>query len=171
MSYVDKHLMAGERVVYRTHRHWVIFRRPVFVLLVGILVFIGGRFWKQEPDAAIVGNYAIGVAALLALVIAIPAWIDRATSEFAVTDKRVIVKVGWVSRRSIETLLSKIEAIEVMQGIQGRMLDYGTIIIIGTGGTKEPFDRIAAPFEFRRKVQEQIIAFQQTVPGGRISAP
>src|ERR1041385_2277732 len=98
MSYVDKHLMAGERVVYRTHRHWVIFRRPGFVLLIGILLFIGGRFWKQEPDAAIVGNYAIGVAALLALVIAIPAWIDRATSQFAVTDKRALVKVGWVSR-------------------------------------------------------------------------
>ena len=91
---------------------------------------------------------------------AIPAWIDRATSEFAVTNKRVIIKVGWIRRRSLETLLTKVEGIEVNQGIWGRVFDYGTIVITGTGGSKETFARIGAPLLFRRKVQEQILALQ-----------
>jgi membrane protein YdbS with pleckstrin-like domain len=160
MSYVDKNLMDGERVVYRTHRHWIIFRRPIFIFLIGLLLSVGGLIWRDQQGATTAGELALGLAAVIALLLAIPAWLDRSSSEFAVTNKRVIVKIGWIQRRSIETLLTKIEAIEVMQGIEGRVLDYGTIIIIGTGGTKEPFERIAAPLEFRRKVQEQIIAFQ-----------
>ena len=161
MSYIDKHLMQGEQVVFRTRRHWITFRRPIFIFLIGLLLFIAGMLWKDQNYAETAGEYALAVAAVIALLLAIPAFVDRLTSEFAVTNKRVIVKVGWMERRSIETLLSKIEAIEVMQSIQGRMMDYGTIVIIGTGGTKEPFDRIAAPLQFRMKVQEQILAMQQ----------
>lgn len=94
------------------------------------------------------------------MITAIPAWINRSTSEFAVTNRRVIVKVGWIRRRSLETLLMKVEGIQVEQSILGRILNYGTITITGTGGSREVFDRIAAPLEFRRKVQEQTVATQ-----------
>jgi uncharacterized membrane protein YdbT with pleckstrin-like domain len=72
-----------------------------------------------------------------------------------VTTKRVIIKVGLVRRRSVELLLRQVEAIRVEQGILGRILGYGTIIVGGTGGTAEPFSEIAAPLEFRRQVQMQ----------------
>jgi uncharacterized membrane protein YdbT with pleckstrin-like domain len=72
------------------------------------------------------------------------------------TNKRVLVKIGWLRRQSLETLLSKIETIGVEQDILGRALDYGTIVVTGTGGSKEPFRTIASPMEFRRAVQEQI---------------
>jgi uncharacterized membrane protein YdbT with pleckstrin-like domain len=95
---------------------------------------------------------------LFAFPLVITALIARATSEFAVTNKRVLIKIGWLRRHSLETLLSKIETIRVEQGILGRALDYGTIVVSGTGGSKEPFRTIASPMEFRRKVQEQIAA-------------
>ena len=82
--------------------------------------------------------------------------IASATSEFAITNRRVIIKVGWVARRTIELNLSKIESVKVNQGLLGRILGYGTIIIIGTGGTTEPFSLISNPLEFRRKFQEQV---------------
>jgi uncharacterized membrane protein YdbT with pleckstrin-like domain len=50
--------------------------------------------------------------------------------------------------------LSKIESVNVDQGILGRILGYGTIRIIGTGGTKEAFPKILNPLEFRKKFQE-----------------
>ncbi len=83
--------------------------------------------------------------------------IDRAFSEFAITNRRVIIKVGFISRKTLEMNLSKIESVNVDQGIWGRMLGYGTITIIGTGGTKETFGNISGPLEFRRQ-------FQQTSP-------
>lgn len=80
--------------------------------------------------------------------------IEFSTSEFAITNKRVIIKVGLISRRTLEMNLSKIESVNVNQGILGRMLGYGTIVVIGTGGTKEPFATINDPLTFRKKFQE-----------------
>ncbi|MBA2589848.1 MAG: PH domain-containing protein [Alphaproteobacteria bacterium] len=83
------------------------------------------------------------------------AWLRQWSSEFAVTNRRVIVKVGFISRRTIEINLSKVESVEVNQDILARMFNYGTILVIGTGGTKEPFSLIDDPLAFRRAVQSQ----------------
>lgn len=80
--------------------------------------------------------------------------IDKYTDEFVITNKRVIIKTGLISRRTLEMNLSKIESVNVDQGILGRILGYGTIRIIGTGGTKEAFHKILQPLEFRKKFQE-----------------
>ena len=82
--------------------------------------------------------------------------IDRATSEFVITNKRVVVKIGLVWRRTLEMNLSRVETVNVDQSILGRLLDYGTITIIGTGGTRESFRRISKPLEFRRVFQEAV---------------
>ena len=90
--------------------------------------------------------------ALLSLWIA--PFIRKNTSEFAITTKRVIIKVGFISRRTLEMNLSKIETVNVDQSIMGRILNYGSITIIGTGGTKEVFNDIASPMQFRKAFQE-----------------
>jgi uncharacterized membrane protein YdbT with pleckstrin-like domain len=77
------------------------------------------------------------------------------TSEFAITNKRLIIKTGFISRNTFEMNLSKIESINVNQSILARILGYGTIVIMGTGSTREPFDRIADPLTFRKKFLEQ----------------
>jgi len=78
----------------------------------------------------------------------------RWTDEFVVTNKRVIVKTGLISRRTLEMNLNKIESVNVDQSIMGRLLDYGSITIIGTGGTRETFHDIGAAVEFRKRFQE-----------------
>ncbi len=94
----------------------------------------------------------VSLKALLTLFIS--PLVRRATSEFAVTNRRVIIKVGLVSRRTIELNLEKVESIGVEQTILGRILDYGTIVVIGTGGTREPFPGLRDPLGFRRAVNE-----------------
>jgi uncharacterized membrane protein YdbT with pleckstrin-like domain len=79
---------------------------------------------------------------------------DRYTDEFAITNKRVIIKTGLVSRKTVELNLSKIESVNVDQTIMGRIFGFGTITIIGIGGTREPFVNIRKPLEFRKKFQE-----------------
>jgi uncharacterized membrane protein YdbT with pleckstrin-like domain len=80
--------------------------------------------------------------------------IDRYTDEFAITNKRVIIKTGLISRKTFEMNNSKIESVNVDQGILGRILGYGTIRIVGSGGTKEVFPNIRKPLQFRKKFQE-----------------
>ena len=78
----------------------------------------------------------------------------RWSDEFVVTNKRVIVKTGLISRKTLEMNLNKIESVNVDQSIMGRMLDYGTVTIIGTGGTRESFSNIGNAVEFRKRFQE-----------------
>ncbi len=80
--------------------------------------------------------------------------IDRYTDEFAITNKRVIIKTGLISRKTVEMNLSKIESVNVDQSIFGRLFGFGSIQIIGTGGTKEEFKNIASPLKFRKAFQE-----------------
>jgi len=94
----------------------------------------------------------VSLKAILTLFIA--PLIAFSTSEFAITNKRVIIKVGLISRRTLEMNLNKIESVNVNQGILGRLLGYGTIVVVGTGGTKEPFAAISDPLTFRKKFQE-----------------
>lgn len=80
--------------------------------------------------------------------------VEKMTSEFAITNRRIIIKVGFISRRTLEINLPKIESINIDQSLLGRMLDYGTVIVIGTGGTSAAFANVAEPAAFRRKYQE-----------------
>jgi uncharacterized membrane protein YdbT with pleckstrin-like domain len=146
MSYIDRNLIAGERVVYRTRLHWLVFVLPLiftaFVLLP-IAWYLAQGSWQHFAWLPV----ALGLLVLL------PAVIKRQSSDFAVTNKRVMMKVGVLTTRSVELLLNKIEAIAVNQSLLGRMLGYGDIVVTGSGGTREAFSQIQAPLEFRRAVQ------------------
>ncbi len=165
MSYLDDHLLGGERIVYRARLHWTIFLSSIVVVLLGIGLFI--LLQALEPAYAWAGLGLAGIGLLLAIGPAI----RYITSEFAVTDKRVLGKVGFIERESDETLLSKIEAIAVDQNFIGRMLGFGTLTITGTGGTQEAFPGISDPLQFRRQIQSQIIAQEERRGGSGGGAP
>jgi uncharacterized membrane protein YdbT with pleckstrin-like domain len=141
MSYVDDSLIPDEQVVFRTRLHLIIFFIPIVLLAISVCLFV-----YTVPLAA---EVVLAAAVLWFLV----KYVDYASSEFAVTNKRVIIKVGVLRRRTVEMLNTKVEAVSVNQGILGRILGYGNIVVTGTGGTNEPFNGISSPLEFRRAVQ------------------
>lgn len=150
MSYVEKHLIPNETILYFTRLSWIVYLRAVLFFLAGLAV---GLWGTTSPDSANAFYPVAGVLFLAGLTLFLLAFIRRRSSEFAVTNKRVIIKIGLLSRRSVEILLTKVEAITVEQTLLGRIFGYGTIIIIGTGGTHEPFHLIGDPLEFRRQSQ------------------
>jgi uncharacterized membrane protein YdbT with pleckstrin-like domain len=146
MSYIDRNLIAGERVVYRTRLHWLVYAVPVLfsvVVLLPIAWFLANGSWQSFA----------WVPLALVLVVLLPAVVKRQSSDFAVTNKRVMMKAGVFTTRSIELLLNKIEAIAVDQSLLGRLFGYGDIVVTGSGGTREAFSHIQSPLEFRRAVQ------------------
>lgn len=146
MSYIQQNLMEGEELLYRSKLHWVIFLGPIIFTVVAFIFFAS----KDE------GYNPGGLLLFIAIIWGMVKFITLKTSEFGMTNKRVLMKVGWIRRSSIETLLPKIESIRVDQSILGRILNYGTIIVKGVGGTSNPFPLIEKPLEFRKKVQEQL---------------
>jgi uncharacterized membrane protein YdbT with pleckstrin-like domain len=142
MSYVDKSLMPNEQVTFRTRLHPIVFRWSILFALICALLIA-----SQEHESG-----AIGLFFLLAIAFGLLEYLAFATSEFAVTSKRVIIKVGVLRRRTLELQLSKLEAVAVNHGILGRLLGYGNIVVTGTGGTKEPFKNIRYPREARKYI-------------------
>lgn len=165
MSYVEKNLMEGEKVVYSTRLHWIVLVPAVLLCALfgapGVALLVASANRSGESRAS-VQSLMIGGAALLAIaaVILIRGILTRNAVQMAVTNKRVIAKVGVVTRRTIDLLLSRVESVGVEEGVMGRMLGYGTVVIRGTGGTPESFSKVAHPLEFRTQVQQQIDAIQ-----------
>jgi uncharacterized membrane protein YdbT with pleckstrin-like domain len=142
VGYIESNLLPDEQVVYKARLHWIIFLKSFLLIAVG-----AGMLWV-EPITA-------GVAALLGFLLWLPAFIQYKTSEFGVTTKRVVFKVGFVRRRTLELLLRHVEAILVDQGVPGRIFGYGSVTLTGTGGVREIFYNVSAPLELRRRIQGQ----------------
>jgi len=148
MGYVEQNLMPGEEVTYRATLHWIVYAGAVLLGVLGVILLVAVSGRELAP--------LMGLGGLLVVIagcVAFFDWLRVITSEFAVTNKRVIIKIGLIRRHTIELLLGKVESIGVDQSILGRIAGYGTIVVIGTGGTKEPFKSIAEPREFGRQVQ------------------
>jgi uncharacterized membrane protein YdbT with pleckstrin-like domain len=145
LSYIDSNLLPDERIVFRTRLHWLLFFWPVvfLVVLLPAAWFLANGHWS---------NYA-WVPLVVGLLVLLPAFVKRMSSDYAVTSRRIMMKEGVFHTRSTEVLLSKVEAIAVDQTLLGRLFGYGDIVVTGTGGTREAFSQIQSPLEFRRAVQ------------------
>jgi uncharacterized membrane protein YdbT with pleckstrin-like domain len=129
-------------------------------LSVALLVFsFSTRHSGEHPSSAL--TLPAIAAAIVAGVLLTVGLVKRNSTEMGLTNKRVIVKTGFASRRTVELLLSRIESVVVEEPAMGRVLGYGTVIIRGTGGTPEVFEKIAHPLEFREQVQSQIASGQK----------
>lgn len=160
MSYIDKNLIPGEHLLFRTSLHWKLYLPTLAVFLCSVLVII----IAFQRDLSLSRWLLIF---LLPLGTFLNAFITRRCSEFAVTDKRVLIKTGIIARHTLETLLTKVENIGVEQTFLGRILNYGTINVTGAGGTKEIFAGIHRPMAFRKALESAAVAFEERRPTSR----
>jgi uncharacterized membrane protein YdbT with pleckstrin-like domain len=153
LGYVETILEPGERITHRAYLHWIIYARAVVPLLIGALMMMGSAVATAAgSDAAAAGLIGL-LAFLLGAMALLLAVIDRWTTEIAVTNQRVIMKRGLIRRDTIEINMPKVESVDVRQSVLGRLLNYGTVIVCGTGGspnTLGPF--VAEPLPLRRAV-------------------
>ena len=168
MSYVDRNLVPGETLLYQTRHHWIVLLVPTIIALMlgapGVALLVEAVM-TRDSNGVTLGSSTIspqgmaisgGILLFIALVIVLYGIAKRNATEMAVTNKRVLIKTGIASRRSLDMMLSTVESIGVEESVLGRMMGYGTVIVRGTGGTPETFLVIAHPQDFRRNVQEQI---------------
>ncbi len=162
MSYVQSNLVPGETVIYETRLHWIVMlghlAAACFLLLLPGALLLYYAHSQNGIDSKELQVTEGGAAVLLisGIIVILAGMLRRNATEMAVTNRRVVIKTGLASRKTIEMLLNKVESIEVSETTAGRMLGYGTIVVIGTGGTPEPFHKVAHPLEFRSQVQQQI---------------
>jgi uncharacterized membrane protein YdbT with pleckstrin-like domain len=140
MSYIQQSLTKGEQVVLQARISW----------------------WSQLP-LLILGFLLLPVMGL-GLLLWLTAVARYFTTEMAITNKRVIAKFGFISRRTVEINLQRIESIQIHQGLLGRLFNYGSIIVSGAGNPQAPIPGISDPLGFRRSFSESQETFAKGAP-------
>lgn len=151
MSYAARVLQPGETIVYEARIHWIVYVGGIVLVIAATALAIAAV--ALHGDTLRIG---LMVAAALALVVGLVqmlrAWFTVAGTEITVTSRRVIYKTGLISRNTLEMNLDKVESVLVQQGLLGRMLDFGTVIVRGVGAGLEPVDQVARPLELHRNI-------------------
>jgi uncharacterized membrane protein YdbT with pleckstrin-like domain len=145
-KYTKTTLLPEENILYSTKPHYIVFGK-FFVYLV-LAYFVGFHFL----DSLLIGAVLV-IASIAAFVNSIVVYF---CSEYVITNKRILVKIGFIQRKSLEIFLNRVEGVYIDQSILGRVLNYGTVVVAGIGGTKNPFYYIPNPLSFRSNIQEQL---------------
>jgi uncharacterized membrane protein YdbT with pleckstrin-like domain len=152
MRYVDQVLQPGETIRQVTTITRVSYLRGCAVCIVALAVWMLTPAETVSPSLHMLGVVATAALFVVGAFMVVRAWWRRTNTEVAVTDRRVIYKTGFISRKTREMHMDKIVSIDVTQGILGRVLNYGDITINGTGQSIERIPQIDSPVEFRNHV-------------------
>ena len=144
-TYVDRVLEPSETVRYRTTVSWIVYVPSLLLAFMTAMFLLVA--WPNP-----LGEVIAALGALAAISKFLSAWFRRWTTEIAVTDRRVIIKRGFIRRATMEMNLQKIESVDVDQSLIGRIFDYGAVTIRGVGSSYEPLRLIDAPLKLRSTV-------------------
>ena len=129
-TYVEEVLTKDERVIHVGH------------------ISLWSLSWLIALGALLLVVFGLGLICWLIV------YIKYKTTELAITNKRVIAKFGFISRRTIEININKVESIQVDQTLLGRIFNYGTLLISGAGNPQAPIPGISQPILFRKAFVE-----------------
>jgi uncharacterized membrane protein YdbT with pleckstrin-like domain len=150
MAYYTQVLEPGEQVRFIGELHWIRFLPGVLLAGVALVVLLAAA---GQGESGAIGMLALaGILGALAAWSLFANWLEQRTTEIVITDKRVIHKTGLIGRQTQEINVSKVESVLVAQGLFGRLFDYGTVTIKGTGGGWEPLRMIRQPLRLRSAI-------------------
>lgn len=146
MNYIKTNLQAGEQIIYVAKLHYALFFQPVAYFLLG--------FWLYTSQANVL-HYGGVFLLFIGIVSLIQRIMVKIGSIYAVTNKRVILKTGIISRKAVDLVLAKCEGLYIRQSVLGRILGYGTITV-STGGITSSYPFLSAPLKFKQEINTQI---------------
>lgn len=146
---------AREVVIIEERMSGVLFLLPVIIALIGVSVglFIGSMPGLGMNWVGLIAAAGFVLAAVLEDLKLIGAYLSH---RLILTNKRILIKRGLLSRSTFEVLLTKVEGIGIRQPLLGRMLNFGTIVVTGTGGAHQVFRGIREPQAIRQRLQAEV---------------
>jgi hypothetical protein len=159
MARLEDVLNPDEKLLFRTRLHWLACAPSALaVAFAGALVLVALALFARRPVAGLFAQSPAAasiLAAGLLLVVVVPLLVVRflvTTHEFGVTDRRVVARMGWMSVRTVDLSVTKVESLVIEPSPAGRVLGYGDVKVVGTGGSAESFRGVTDPIGFRKAV-------------------
>ena len=146
MSYIKANLNSGEKINNFTKPSI----KPVilFMFFLTPLFFYVGLSFGSILSAIITSIIISGIYLIYEMI-------KIYVSEFAITNKRVISKLGFISRDVEEMNLKSIESVNLKQGVIGRILNVGDVVISGRGSSQVIFKEVDDPVAVRKKIKHK----------------
>ena len=135
MGYGEQSLGQNEKLIYEAHFHGSYF--PFFFIFLSLHSLYSHTHFFSSPFSSQM----------------IPIW----TTEIAVTNHRLVVKRGWLTRSTSELQLKSIEQVNFHQGLLGRLFDFGRIDIHGTGVDDLRLPNIGCPKDLLKAIENASI--------------
>jgi uncharacterized membrane protein YdbT with pleckstrin-like domain len=149
LAYLDSLLQPGETLLARSRPHWIILLAPIAELFVAVIVAIATFVALPQSQLALIGYGVAGLLAIGGALHLIARALTRSTTEYGVTNIRVVQKRGVLSLHTIEMNLDKVESVDVDQSLLGRIFGFGTVAVHGVGARWDPIVGIEDPLGFR----------------------
>lgn len=160
-AYHTKVMLPDEQLRAVGRLHWAIYLKAWIFLILAVAAGIDFLYLRSADANSPDGSFSLilevvgGLLLIIGLIALLSAWVRRVTTEIVVTDRRILFKEGFLRRRTMEMNMSKVETVDVVQSIPGRILNYGTILIRGTGSSYEPLTLIGDPLTLRNAILVQ----------------
>jgi len=158
MSDLRKILLTDETILFHTKKNWVIFTTPVIWTLFTLFILSQKQHFISNISGLPLINSLSTLAWLPGIIAAftwINQWLTYITSDFLVTNQRVIMREGFFFRHATETRLSTVAEIKIDQNLVGQIFNFGSITVRNFGGGADIFYTINSPYEFQRQVAER----------------
>lgn len=145
-------LTSEEHVIYSTRLSKKLFVKSFVLAVVALVVaFLSRRIVAEYA------HYLFWAFIAIAVVLFVSPFTKYYLSHFVLTNQRVVIRHGFFTRTSYEMILEKIESINVNQSLSDRLIwGAGTLIITGTGGTKEQFPDVGNAIAFQEHLNEAL---------------
>jgi len=166
-SYVQNSLVNDETILHEgSLSAWpytlkiltVIILIPVYIAFVAVY-WSSVSLWQYDLRILLA---ILSIPVLIGIMVFVDLRVKFKSTELAVTNRRVIAKFGFIRRRTFELNVDRVEAIQVEQGIWGRIFGFGTLRIAGAGNF-DPIPNISAPLAFKKAVMESQEASRLTL--------
>lgn len=173
MLYVQQSLSPDEEIIHVGHFHWFYTMTAIMAIFWGILgciaVIVGAVYFQQNywhgfsPEAGWLDKVqelhpAIRIAAFFVFIFGVfrfaSMMVIKATTEIAITNSRLIFKRGLVARYVGEMSIDRIEGVNVLQTVWGRIFGFGRIMVRGMGVGEVILPSISNPIAFRRAIEK-----------------
>ena len=150
MSYITSVLQPQESIRATARLHWIGYA-PAILLAAAAAICLLLVQSAPSRSGQVLSWLAVALAMAALLQFLLKLWTSW-TTELAVTDLRVIYKTGFIRRDTVEMNMDKVETVKIDQSVLGRLLDYGTLHVLGTGRGIEHLHAIACPIEVRNAI-------------------
>ncbi len=130
-------------IVYQARLHWILYLGPVALVAVAWLL----HYYLRAPDQL---EWAIGV---ISVIWECMVWLTCHFSFLNIKKNRIVMCSGVLVRQTVDIPMNKIESIDIRQSILGSILQYGSLLITGTGGTRQSIKFLNKPLTCRRYIE------------------